>query len=121
MKVITGDVRKLLSENQGDVKGSIGQVRETVDRVNRASATLESALKHIDSVAARIDKGEGTVGRLTKDETLINEVEVTEGVGEFVGGIPQTIVGLRADYNFSPTPSRATSSSDSSRPKTNTT
>jgi phospholipid/cholesterol/gamma-HCH transport system substrate-binding protein len=103
VKVITGDVRTLLSDHEGDVKGSIGQVRETVERVNRASSSLESALQHIDSVSARIDKGEGTVGRLTKDETLINEVQgVVEGVGEFVGGITrlQTIVGLRADYNF---------------------
>jgi phospholipid/cholesterol/gamma-HCH transport system substrate-binding protein len=103
VKTITGDVRKLLSENEGDVKGSIGQVRETVERVNHASESLESALKHIDSVSARIDKGEGTVGRLTKDETLINEVQgVVYGGGDFGGGISrlQTIVGLRADYNF---------------------
>ena len=103
VKVITGDVRALLSDHQGDVKGSIGQVRETVERVNRASVSLESALQHIDSVSARIDKGEGTVGRLTKDETLINEVQgVVEGVNDFVGGITrlQTIIGLRADYNF---------------------
>jgi phospholipid/cholesterol/gamma-HCH transport system substrate-binding protein len=103
VKQITGDVRHLLSENEGDVKGSIGQVRETVERVNRASASLESALTHIDSVTARIDKGEGTIGKLTKDEALINEVQgVVEGVGDFVGGITrlQTIVGLRADYNF---------------------
>jgi phospholipid/cholesterol/gamma-HCH transport system substrate-binding protein len=103
VRTITTDVRKLLSENEGDVKGSIGQVRETVERVNHASASLESALKHIDSVSSRIDKGEGTVGRLTKDETLINEVQgVVEGVGDFVGGISrlQTIIGLRADYNF---------------------
>jgi phospholipid/cholesterol/gamma-HCH transport system substrate-binding protein len=100
---ITQDVRSLLAENKGEVKGSVGQVRETVDRVNRASASLESALSHIDSVTARIDKGEGTVGRLTKDETLINEVQgVVEGVGDFVGGVSrlQTIIGLRADYNF---------------------
>jgi phospholipid/cholesterol/gamma-HCH transport system substrate-binding protein len=78
-------------------------VRETVERVNRASQSLESALKHIDSVSARIDKGEGTIGKLTKDETLINEDEgVVEDVGELVGGIGrvQTVVGLRADYNF---------------------
>jgi phospholipid/cholesterol/gamma-HCH transport system substrate-binding protein len=103
VRTITQDVRSLLTENKGDVKGSVGQVRETVERVNHASASLDSALSHIDSVTARIDKGEGTVGRLTKDETLINEVQgVVEGVGDFVGGITrlQTIVGLRADYNF---------------------
>jgi phospholipid/cholesterol/gamma-HCH transport system substrate-binding protein len=103
VRTITQDVRSLLSENKEGAKGAVGEVRETVERVNRASASLESALSHIDSVTSRIDKGEGTVGRLTKDETLINEVQgVVEGVNDFVGGISrlQTIVGLRADYNF---------------------
>jgi phospholipid/cholesterol/gamma-HCH transport system substrate-binding protein len=105
VRTITQDVRTMLAENQGgeQPKGGVGQVRETVERINRASASLESALAHIDSVSARIDKGEGTVGRLTKDETLINEVQgVVEDVGDFVGTLHrfQTIVGLRADYNF---------------------
>jgi phospholipid/cholesterol/gamma-HCH transport system substrate-binding protein len=50
-----------------------------------------------------MDRGEGTLGRLSKDETLINEVQgVAEGVNEYVGNITrlQTIVGLRSDYNF---------------------
>jgi phospholipid/cholesterol/gamma-HCH transport system substrate-binding protein len=103
VKQITGDVKNLLAENKGEVQGSVGKVRETIDRVDRASASLESALVHINSVAERIDKGEGTVGRLTKDEALIDEVQgVAEGVNDVVGSISrlQTIVGLRADYNF---------------------
>src|SRR5262249_19055883 len=47
VRVITSDVRTLLAENQGDVKGSVGQVREAVERVNNASKSLESALSHI--------------------------------------------------------------------------
>jgi phospholipid/cholesterol/gamma-HCH transport system substrate-binding protein len=102
VRVLTGDIRDVLSNEKGEGRGS-GQLRETIERVNRASASLESALSHIDSVATRIDKGEGTVGRLTKDDALINEVQgAVEGVSDFVGGISrlQTIVGLRADYNF---------------------
>jgi phospholipid/cholesterol/gamma-HCH transport system substrate-binding protein len=103
VRVVTQDVRTMLSDKEGAVQGSVGQIRETVEKVNRASTSLESALQHIDSVSARIDKGEGTIGRLTKDEALINEVQGTvEGVSDFVGGITrlQTILGLRADYNF---------------------
>ena len=83
--------------------GKAGEIRTAVERINRASASLESTLQHADNIAAHIDKGEGTVGRLIKDETLINEVEtVVEEVGEFVGGVSrlQTHVGLRTDYNF---------------------
>jgi len=103
VRVITGEVRTLVAEEEGDVKGSMGTLRDTLDRVNKASVDLQSSLNHIDNVTGRIDRGEGTVGRLTKDETLINEVEeVVEGVGDFVGGVSrlQTVVGLRNDYNF---------------------
>ena len=87
----------------GGAPGKPGEIRTAIERVNRASSSLESALQHADNVAARIDRGEGTVGRLTKDETLVNEVEqVVEDVGDLVGGIGrvQTVVGLRTDYNF---------------------
>lgn len=101
VKQVTDDVKRLTSS--GDGEGKPGELRTTVERVSRASASLESTLAHADSIAARVDKGEGTMGRLTKDETLINEVEgVVEDVGELVGGLSrvQTVVGLRVDYNF---------------------
>jgi phospholipid/cholesterol/gamma-HCH transport system substrate-binding protein len=103
IKAVTEDVRKMTAAAPPVPGGKPGDLRSTVERVNRASASLESTLAHADSVAARLDKGEGTLGRLSKDETLINEVESTvEDVGELVGGIGriQTVVGLRTDYNF---------------------
>src|SRR5262249_48264490 len=71
VRVITDDVKQLLAA-QGDKEGQQGELRTTIERVNRASKSLESALSHIDNIAGRIDRGEGTVGKLTKDETLIN-------------------------------------------------
>ena len=112
---VTADLKQLLAANQAaaapdagtgtepGAEAKPGELRSTIERVNRASESLETVLKHADNVAARIDRGEGTVGRLTKDDTLINEVEdVVSGVGDLVGGIGrlQTIVGLREDYNF---------------------
>jgi phospholipid/cholesterol/gamma-HCH transport system substrate-binding protein len=102
LRAVTNDIAQLTGRGQTPNDPS-GELRSTVERVNRASESLESLLKHADNVAARIDRGEGTVGRLTKDEQLIDDVEeVVEGVGDFVGGIGrlQTIVGLRTDYNF---------------------
>ncbi len=99
----TNEVRELTAKAQEGKPGSEGEVRQIIDKVNRASNSLESALKNIDDVTGRLDRGEGTLGRLSKDEKLINEVEgVTEDIGDFVGGLARirTIVGLRTDYQF---------------------
>lgn len=108
VRQVTEDVRRMTAAapdpgKPGAADAKPGELRSVMERVNRASASLESTLAHADAVAARLDKGEGTLGKLTRDETLINEVEgVVEDVGELVGGIGrvQTVVGLRADYNF---------------------
>jgi phospholipid/cholesterol/gamma-HCH transport system substrate-binding protein len=102
VRVITEDVKGLLAASDGK-DGKEGELRNTVERINRASKSLESALSHVDNIAGRVDRGEGTVGRLTKDEALINEVQgVTEGINDYVDGLRrlQTIIGLRSDYNF---------------------
>jgi phospholipid/cholesterol/gamma-HCH transport system substrate-binding protein len=99
----TNEVRELTAKADTGKPGSEGEVRQIIDKVNRASNSLESALKNIDDVTGRLDRGEGTLGRLSKDEKLINEVEgVTEDIGDFVGGLARirTIVGLRTDYQF---------------------
>ncbi len=102
VRLMTDELRKM-TERGKDADGKGGEVRTTIERIERASASLESALQAADNVAQRLDRGEGTIGRLTKDETLVNEVEqVVEDVGELVGGVGrlQTVVGLRTDYNF---------------------
>ncbi len=102
----TTDIRQMLARPDPKAESAEkagGEVRKILDKVDRASSNLESTLEHLDSVTGRIDRGEGTVGRLTKDEKLINEVEgVTQTIGEFMGGISrlQTIVALRTDYQF---------------------
>jgi phospholipid/cholesterol/gamma-HCH transport system substrate-binding protein len=99
----TREVRGLVAKDGGDKPGEAGEIRKIVERVDRASQNLESALKNVDEVTGRLERGEGTLGRLTKDEKLINEVEgAVENVGDFLGGISrlQTIVSLRTDYQF---------------------
>jgi phospholipid/cholesterol/gamma-HCH transport system substrate-binding protein len=101
VRVITEDVKELLAQ-QG-ANGQAGELRQTMERINRASKSLESALGHADNIAGRVDRGEGTIGRLTKDEALINEVQgVAEGVNDYVDSLRrlQAIVGLRSDYAF---------------------
>ena len=99
----TARLNAIVGENRTDIRSAVKSTRETMDKASRATTTLDSALGHVDSIAARIDRGEGTVGRLTKDEALIDEVQgAAEGLNDFVGGISrlQTIVGLHSEYYF---------------------
>jgi phospholipid/cholesterol/gamma-HCH transport system substrate-binding protein len=103
VRVITGDVRQMMAAAAETKEGKGGQLRDTIEHLDRASKSLESALEHIDSVSGRIDRGEGTIGKLTKDEALVNEVQgVAEGVNDYVQNLTrlQTVVGLRSDYLF---------------------
>ena len=102
VRVATESVRNVMAKAE-DGKTEPGEVRQILDKVNEASSQLESALTNINHATERIERGEGTLGRLSKDEKLIDEVEgVAEGVNDFVGGIGrlQTIVELRSDYQF---------------------
>jgi phospholipid/cholesterol/gamma-HCH transport system substrate-binding protein len=103
VRVVSSDIREMMAVAGQSKEGQKGELRDTIERLDSSSKSLQSALEHIDSVSGRIDRGEGTIGKLTKDETLVNEVTgVAEGVNDYVQNITrlQTIVGLRADYNF---------------------
>jgi phospholipid/cholesterol/gamma-HCH transport system substrate-binding protein len=103
VRVTTNEVRSLMAASDAGKPQSEGQVRQIIEKVNRASEKLETTLKNLDTVTGRLDRGEGTLGRLSKDDHLINEVEgVADDIGDFVGGLSriQTIVTMRTDYQF---------------------
>ena len=99
----TDRVNRIVGDNRDDLRATTRNMREASERADKATVPLEGALSHIESITARIDRGEGSIGRLTKDEALIDEVQgAAEGVNDLVGGLArlQTIVGLRSDYYF---------------------
>jgi phospholipid/cholesterol/gamma-HCH transport system substrate-binding protein len=100
---ITSEVRRIVGRGEAQVDETVGTIQGTLRTLNTAIKKLDKTLSHIEKVSERLNKGEGTAGRLLKDETLIDGVEeVVEGAGEFVSSITrlQTIVGLRSEYNL---------------------
>ena len=69
-------------------KAVFDEVDDALVSIRRASEQLEDVLADTRVVTDRVARGEGTLGRLTADETLIDEVEgVAEGLNGIVGGI----------------------------------
>jgi phospholipid/cholesterol/gamma-HCH transport system substrate-binding protein len=100
---VTREINTIVGKSSGDVGEGLSRVDETVASIERAAKDLEGVMKDIRTVSERTAKGEGTLGRLTQDETLIDEVQgIAEGVNDVVGPIArlQTIVRLRSEYNF---------------------
>lgn len=96
----TGRANALMATAEGEARP--GSVQSTLESIERSAKELEEVVGNVHEVTERTARGEGTVGRLTKDEALIDEVEgVVEGVGSLVGGLSrlQTIVSLRTEYN----------------------
>ncbi len=103
VETVTSDVREIVGENRDGLTEAGGQVNDTVASINRAAHQLEGVMGDLEEITGRTAAGEGTIGRLTSDEQLIDEIEgIAEGVGDIVGPIArlQTIVELRSEYNM---------------------
>lgn len=94
LKVITESMRSLVG-SEGDQEKDIGQsLKSTIEKIDRAASNL-------DKVMARLERGEGTMGKLLKDEDTVDKLnETLEGVSDFVGGVKQLELGIgfRAEY-----------------------
>lgn len=103
LQAITADVRVFVDKNAGTADDAISEADMTIKEVRAAVAKLDRALENLGDLTEGVNEGEGTVGRLLKDDKLIDDVEgVVENAGEFVDDLTRlrTIVGLAGEFNF---------------------
>jgi len=78
-----------LEEMSDRVSGVVGDnredLKETIKNLKTASARLDNTLDSAGSVMAKIDRGEGTLGKLVNDNTVANSLTDTlDGVNRYV-------------------------------------
>src|SRR6185436_11963724 len=96
IKGLVGTTHEQIAETGKGARGSLDKLQSTLDN-------LDKTMRHMETVTDRLEKGEGTAGRLLADDTIARNVEeITEDAGGFVRSITrlQTVVGLRSEYNF---------------------
>ena len=79
---ITGNLRGILEENRSSLKSS-------VDNLDRSLAKLDRTMDNVESISGKIERGEGTIGKLVNDEQTVDELN--EAIG--------SINGLLGDVN----------------------
>jgi phospholipid/cholesterol/gamma-HCH transport system substrate-binding protein len=93
---VTSQLKSLLGDNGDKVSDGVVQLTETVTELNRTLTSLSE-------VAGRVERGEGTVGRLLTDENMAMKVEsAVNGAADFVAGLTnlETHVDIGSWYNF---------------------
>ena len=96
MRRLTEALTLLVDESRPDIA-------DELDAIKEATTTLNSGLRRVESIAAKIDEGEGTIGQLINDDTLIRSVtETAADVGDIVASVNrfQLEVMYRGEFHF---------------------
>ena len=121
---IVQNIEKLtkdLSEITGENKQQIGEIVDQVHNITtsldelindesnegfkktwkRTMVRIDSTMKNIDEVAAKVNSGQGTIGKLINDDTTVEELNTAiQGVSNLLDGASriQTAFDFHADY-----------------------
>ena len=93
---LAGSLNAVVGENRDNLKVSMENIRE-------ASRNAELALASIESVARKVDRGEGTLGKLVSDDSMYTNIDsAAKGISDYTSRIErmQTVVGFRTEYMF---------------------
>jgi phospholipid/cholesterol/gamma-HCH transport system substrate-binding protein len=77
-----GALGRILNDEQlgEDVAAAVATIRDVVDRINRGEGTLgrlvvdDTIAKRVESIATKIDEGEGTLGQLLTNEAIYDKL-----------------------------------------------
>jgi phospholipid/cholesterol/gamma-HCH transport system substrate-binding protein len=100
-RAVTENVRAIVGENTENVQEGFEGVKGAVHRLQRALDELETTLAKSRSIASKIDRGEGTLGKLVNDDQLADNMNaLLEESGKFIRQYTrmQTIVAMRSDF-----------------------
>ncbi len=104
-----------LNELAANLNGVVGENRDnlrvTLENIREASKSAEMALASIENAAQKIDRGEGTIGKLVNNDSMYNSIDsAAKGLSDYVGRVERmkTIVGFRTQYMFPESQSYAT-------------
>ncbi len=101
VKAVTTEIRTIIGKNSGNIDDGFAGIKGAVGRLQTAMDKLDGTLDRTQSIASKIDNGQGTIGRLINDDKLIKSLtSVADESDRFIKSVTrlQTIVALRSEY-----------------------
>ena len=96
-------MNELVASLNGVVGDNRDNLKVTMENVKEASKTAELALASIENAARKIDRGEGTIGKLVNDEGMYNNIDsAAKGLSDYVTRVERlkTTIAFRSEYMF---------------------
>jgi phospholipid/cholesterol/gamma-HCH transport system substrate-binding protein len=89
-----GELRHMLEENRGDVRADVSKLKDVLSRIDESVKLLNASLE-------KIQRGEGTAGKIVNDEGLYNEAQAAvrdvRKIADSVASL-KVHVDVRGDY-----------------------
>ncbi len=101
LKQIVVNLRSTSDNLKSFVKDADPQLRDVVKDFGKVMAKIDDTVSSLNRIVAKVEKGEGTVGRLLSDDTTANKINDTlDGVNDFVGRMKrlEIAVGFKGEY-----------------------
>lgn len=120
IETLSRDLAEITSSNKGRLSDILQSLQDTSDTINdlvnddgpeglkqslrgalRSLRKIESTLDNVEQITAKVNRGEGTIGKLINDETTIDEINsAVTGINSLVdtASRTQTSVDFRTNY-----------------------
>lgn len=101
IEAITEDLRDVLAKPASE-GGDPGRLDSAMGRIEASLENLERATGAVARIAETIDRGEGSLGKLVREDTVVEKAEVViDDLGDLVSSVSRlkTEVGFRSEFN----------------------
>ncbi len=114
---VTKDLAGITSENRQDISAIVKEVRGISKSLNdlindtsdqgfkktwkRSLANIDQSLKNLNEITTKVNKGEGTIGKLLNDSTTVDEVNTAlEGINGFLDSANKVQTGIEFHNDY---------------------
>lgn len=101
MKELTVHFNEILQDNKENLKITIDNMAAASEKIDDVMASIKKMSGSVEKVTSKIERGEGTIGKLIKDEEVYDNLNMTlKGAGKFINKAEELrlSLGLRGEW-----------------------
>ncbi len=106
LEKVSTDLADIVGDNKGKISDILYRLNKLTQNMNEhfdeeAFSNIKHALRNVEQITDKINRGEGTLGRLINDEETVEELNnAIANVNKFLGGVDklETSIDFHSEY-----------------------